>query len=66
MQLVRRAEGGDWNVITLVAPAPRADAAGGSRIESARPGEPAVPEIPANASEVLKRLMKQREKQLKE
>jgi len=63
-QQLRRAEGGDWNVITVVPPAPRADATVGSRLESARPGEPAAPEIPANASEVLKRLMQKREKQL--
>lgn len=51
---LRRPEGGEWSVVA--APdAPRADAR----------AEAAAPEIPADASEVLKRLMRQREKQLK-
>jgi hypothetical protein len=57
-QQIRRAEGGEWTVSAPKAPAadPRA---------AARSTETAPVEIPANASEVLKRLMKQREQQLK-
>ena len=57
-QQLRRVEGGDWTINAPKTPAsdPRA---------SARANEPAPVEIPANASEVLKRLMKQREQQLK-
>lgn len=53
-QRLTRAEGGEWT--PSAAPAPEAR----SRTEAA------PVEVPANASEVLKRLMKQREKQLKE
>ena len=60
-QQLRRAEGGDWNVISLV-PAARVD--GSARLESGRPGSAAPPEIPADASEALKRLMEKRQKQL--
>jgi hypothetical protein len=53
-QRLTRAEGGEWTA--SAAPVPEAR----SRTEAA------PVEVPANASEVLKRLMKQREKQLKE
>lgn len=57
-QQLRRVEGGEWTVSAPKTPAPDPRAA-------ARSAEPAPVEIPANASEVLKRLMKQREQQLK-
>jgi hypothetical protein len=64
-QQLRRAEGGEWNIITLVAaPPPRAD--GKSEIGPV----PAAgvltpePEIPADASETLKKLLEKRKKQL--
>ena len=57
-QQLRRAEGGDWTVSAPKVPTPDPRASG-------RSSEPAPVEIPANASEVLKRLMKQREQQLK-
>ena len=50
-QQLRRPEGGEWTVRATPAAVPVAAAA--------------VPEIPADASEVLKRLLKQRESQLK-
>lgn len=53
-QRLTRTEGGEWTA--SAAPVPEAR----SRTEAA------PVEVPANASEVLKRLMKQREKQLKE
>jgi hypothetical protein len=53
-QRLTRVEGGDWTASASPVPEAR------SRAESA------PVEVPANASEVLKRLMKQREKQLKE
>ena len=53
-QRLTRVEGGEWTA--SAAPVPEAR----SRAEAA------PVEVPANASEVLKRLMKQREKQLKE
>lgn len=58
-QQIRRVEGGEWTVS-----APRTPPAD-PRASSGRPAETAPVEIPANASEVLKRLMKQREQQLK-
>lgn len=63
-QQLRRVEGGDWTVGTNQAARsdPRALLAGDST--AARPAEAAA-EVPADASEVLKRLMKKREKQLK-
>ena len=57
-QQLRRVEGSDWTVSAPKTPAPDPRASG-------RSAEPAPVEIPANASEVLKRLMKQREQQLK-
>jgi hypothetical protein len=55
-QQLRRPEGGEWSVVA--APdSPRADARGGD--------SSSAPAIPADASDVLKRLMRQREKQLK-
>lgn len=58
-QQLRRVAGGDWRV-TGRDPL---------RAEPARPGEPpgpAAPQVPANASDVLRRLMEQRQKQLKQ
>lgn len=56
-QQLRRAEGGDWVVNTT------ASARGDAPAEDARSAAAAAAtEIPADASEVLKRLMKQREK----
>lgn len=62
-QQLRRAEGGDW---VVTATPVRAD--GGTSVSGSpqsRPNEPAPVEIPADASEVLKRLLKKRDKQLK-
>ncbi len=53
-QRLTRTEGGEWTASAALVPEAR------SRTEAA------PVEVPANASEVLKRLMKQREKQLKE
>lgn len=53
-QRLTRVEGGEWSASAAPVPEARARA------------EAAPVEVPANASEVLKRLMKQREKQLKE
>ena len=53
-QRLTRVEGGEWTASAAPVPEVRS-----------RPDAPPV-EVPANASEVLKRLMKQREKQLKE
>ena len=50
-QQLRRPEGGDWSVVA----AP----------DAPRPEASSTPAIPADASDVLKRLMRQREKQLK-
>ena len=55
---LRRPEGGEWSV--RASPTTAAAAAG-----TARPAEATITEIPADASDVLKRLMKNREKQLK-
>ena len=56
-QQLRRTEGGDWIVIGREPP----------KAESAKPSESAAPvAIPNNASEVLRRLMEQRQKQLKQ
>ncbi len=59
---LRRPEGGDWTVAK-----PPADVPPAGGLIGPRPGDTsaAPPEIPSNASEVLKRLMKQREQQLK-
>lgn len=58
---LQRAEGGDW-VINTTPPA-RGDARGASSPEDMRAAAAAAAtEIPADASDVLKRLMKQREK----
>lgn len=64
-QQLRRPEGGEWKVsASQVARAePRTAAGNGSG--PPRGAEPAAVEIPADASEVLKRLMQKREKQLK-
>ena len=65
-QQLRRVEGGDWTVATnqTARADPRALAA--NETAATRPVEPTTSaELPADASEVLKRLMKKREKQLK-
>ena len=56
-QQLRRTEGADWSVAANPAVRAVTDAPGTVR--------PPTVELPANASEVLKRLMKNREKQLK-
>lgn len=64
-QQLRRAEGGDWNVVSIVPPLPPAEAGGVSRVEAVRPADPgAVAEAPAEMSDVLKKLMEKRKKQL--
>jgi len=55
-QLHRPPEGGDW-AVTGASPIP---------VVSAAAGADATPAIPADASDILKRLMEQRQKQLKE
>ncbi len=55
-QQLHRPDGGDWTV-TGASPAPAV---------SAVPDAAAAPAIPADASDILKRLMEQRQKQLKE
>ena len=65
-QQLRRAEGGDWTVITIVPP-PQPSGSGGAyqTPEERRAAEAAAASaIPADASEVLRRLLKKREKQL--
>lgn len=63
-QQLRRPEGGEWTVTAAPVDAGRRDDGAGSRAD--RGNESAgAPAIPADASEVLKRLMRQREKQLK-
>ena len=64
-QQLRRVEGGEWTV--SVPASSRGDSRGTtSASASQRSNEPPPPvEIPANASETLKRLMKNRDKQLK-
>lgn len=65
-QQLRRTEGGDWSVAANQAARADPRALTASPAGASRPADPAAPvEIPADASEVLKRLMKQREKQLK-
>jgi hypothetical protein len=67
-QQLRRAEGAEWAVtMNRAAQAdPKAmDPGAANTINASRTGEAAAGEIPADASEVLKRLMKKREKQLK-
>jgi len=64
-QQLRRPDGADWKVAPVPAALadPRVLAGNGS--SPARTAEAAATEIPADASEVLKRLMQKREKQLK-
>lgn len=65
-QQLRRAEGGDWTVITIVPP-PQPSGTGGAyqTPEERRAAEAAAASaVPADASEVLRRLLKKREKQL--
>lgn len=67
-QQLRRVEGADWTVtMNKAAQAdPKAMAPGAANtINASRTGEASSAELPADASEVLKRLMKKREKQLK-
>jgi hypothetical protein len=65
-QQLRRPEGGEWTVTSVAVDAGRREGGAGSA-RADRGNEPAGgPAIPADASEVLKRLMRQREKQLKE
>jgi len=62
-QQLRRPEGGDWSV---TAAEPPRDATGAAATAGGRPPEPAEPPpIPADASDVVKRMMEQRQKQLK-
>jgi hypothetical protein len=67
-QQLRRPEGAEWTVtLNKAAQAdPKAmDPNAANTINATRTGDPGGAEIPADASEVLKRLMKKREKQLK-
>ncbi len=57
-QQLNRPVGGDWTVVALDAVRSEADAA---RAQATSP----VPDIPADASDTLRRLMEQRQKQLK-
>lgn len=62
-QQLKRAEGGDWNVVSIIPPLPpRAD--GKAEIGPVLPPEAAPVEVPAEASEALKRLLEKRQKQL--
>lgn len=64
-QQLRRVEGADWTVAATPVARTEGRPEGGS--SEVRPADPAaVPEIPADASEVLKRLLKKREKQFKQ
>ncbi len=60
-QQLRRPEGGDWSVTGFVASAVARPVANSTEID---PNTPA--QIPADASDVLRRLMEQRQKQLKQ
>jgi hypothetical protein len=61
-QQLRRAEGGDWVVTSPPLPA---DVRGSTAGSPGAPNDSAPAEVPGEASEVLKRLLKKREKQLK-
>jgi hypothetical protein len=61
-QQLQRAEGGDWVVAST--PPPAAGASGAGTSPTSRSSETVPVEIPADASDVLKRLLKKREKQL--
>lgn len=64
-QQLRRVEGSDW-VVNATQSAP-ADTRPVATIDAARPADSTVTsEVPGDASEVLKRLMKKREKQFKQ
>jgi hypothetical protein len=63
-QQLRRAEGGDWTVTATPVRTDASVSASGAKPSRANEPPPAV-EIPADASEVLKRLLKKRDKQLK-
>lgn len=62
-QQLRRPVGGDWAVVALETVRNEAEAQRSAATAAASPASPAA--IPANASETLKRLMEQRQKQLK-
>jgi len=66
-QQLRRTEGGEWAVRAVPFRDPKADARGSAATSGGfRPVEvPAVTQIPDDASDALKRLMKKREKDLK-
>ncbi|MBM3853221.1 MAG: hypothetical protein FJ399_08685 [Verrucomicrobia bacterium] len=65
-QQLRRVEGGDWTVTANQAAKADPRAIAGHTAAAPRPVDFSAPvEVPADASEVLKRLMKKREKQLK-
>lgn len=62
-QQLRRVEGGEWRVTGREGA--RAEAARGAA-EGSAAAMPAAPSVPANTSDVLRRLMEQRQKQLKQ
>ncbi len=62
-QQLRRPAGGDWSVIGLATV--RSEAETQRATEAATAASSAAPAIPAGASDVLKRMMEQRQKQLK-
>ncbi len=65
-QQLRRPEGGEWSVQMTPLPVPGADGRGTGGAGTFRPIEVApVTEIPADASDALKRLMEKRKKDLK-
>ena len=62
-QQLRRPVGGDWTVVALETVRSEADTASAA---AAAASTPAAPAIPAGASDTLKRLMEQRQKDLKQ
>jgi hypothetical protein len=62
-QQLRRPEGADWSLVGLDA---SREAMAAQTTASAAPEAAAPPVIPANASETLRRMMEQRQKQLKQ
>ena len=62
-QQLRRPEGGEWSVSNIEPPA---DSTGATAASGNRPPEPEEPPpIPADASDTVRRMMEQRQKQLK-